>query len=438
MRTLLSVRVFVALSATLFALTVVAPTLWSATAPDAPTGFVLRSNGFAEEFCGAQGSMSTTSTNSPEIPDDECEFEAAAEEFTGPETEADGLGPVFNAAGCGECHMVPILGGSSQIAEKRAGFFDGRVFLDPPGGSLIQDRATNTRVQELAPSHPSTVTALRASLSILGLGFVEAIDSDTLEAIRRAQPLSVRGKRIEVPVLEAPGATRTGRFGWKNQQASLLSFAADAYVNEMGITSPMQRDENTFNGGSIAQYDKAPVRSADRPNVASVNDPDDEGIDVALFALFMRSTLAPPRDAQRAASFDARAGSQIFENIGCENCHTDTIVTAPPTRSINGGKYKVGQALGNKTIHPFSDFLLHDVGTGDGIVQNGGQETRNMLRTVPLWGLRARGRFMHDLLSLTVQDAILRHGNQARAAREEFKALTSREENQLIAFLMSL
>jgi CxxC motif-containing protein (DUF1111 family) len=411
--------------------TLAMPIVESQSVSDAPTGFRLESNGFAEEFCANQAAM-TNSPNSPEIPDDECSFEAAAEEFTGPEAEADGLGPIFNAAGCGECHMMPILGGSSQMTEKRAGFFRNGVFSDPPGGSLIQDRATNPLIQELVPSNVDVITQ-RGSLSVLGDGFVEAIANSTLEDIQRAQPSSMRGQLITVPVLERPGTSRFGRFGWKDQQASLTSFSADAYVNEMGITSPLQRDENTSNGNSVAAHDRAPSGPGQRPS-----DPDDEGVDVELFALFMRSTLAPPRDAVRANTSNARAGEQLFSSIGCANCHTPSIVTASPNAFINGGALKVGNRLGNKRIRPFGDFMLHDIGTGDGIVQNGGQSTRNKVRTVPLWGLRSRGRFMHDSLSFNLNDAIQRHRNQAEDVRNAYNALSSTNKARLLEFLMSL
>ena len=421
MRTLLSVRIFVSATTTLAALTILAPAMWSAGAPEAPAGFGVASNGFAEEFCANQRRL-TDSPNSPQIPGDECNFDAAAEEFTGPETVADGLGPVFNAAGCGECHMVPNLGGSSQIVEKRVGRWDGNAFFDHPGGSLIQDRSTDLRSQEIELAGHN-VRAFRASLSILGLGFVEAINSNTLDDIRKNQPSSIRGTIINVPVLEAPGKTRAGRFGWKDQQASLVSFSADAYVNEMGITSPLQPDENTNNGVEVKEASDAPRGL------------DDLGVDVELFALFMRSTKVPPRGP---INQDVRDGSGIFNSIGCAGCHIPDIVTSEAGSSINGGALKVAEALGNKTIHPFSDFMLHDIGTGDGIVQNGGQGTRNMLRTVPLWGLRTRGRFMHDGASFSPTDAILRHKNQGEAARREFEKLGQSSKNKLLAFLMSL
>jgi CxxC motif-containing protein (DUF1111 family) len=407
-----------------------APGILSQSGPvEAPTGFTATSNGFAEEFCANQAALAN-SPNSPRIDADECHFAAAAEEFTGPEGLADGLGPVFNAAGCGECHLVPILGGGSQITEKRAGLFRNGVFTDHPGGSLIHDRATDPRIQELALNSSTNVVALRASVSVLGDGFVEAIANSTLEQIARAQASAQRGQIIAVPVLEAPRQSRIGRFGWKNQHASLVSFSADAYVNEMGITSPLEPTEPTSNGASVAEYDHAPEGRPD--------DPDDEGVDVELFALFMRSTLAPPVDVARATTPSARAGSTLFNQIGCGVCHTRTIVTSAPGTLINGGALRVARALGDKIIHPFSDFLLHDVGTGDGIVQNGGPSTRNKIRTAPLWGLRARGRFMHDALSLSVVDAINRHRNQGAASRNAFNALSTTNKNRLLAFLMSL
>jgi CxxC motif-containing protein (DUF1111 family) len=280
----------------------------------------------------------------------------------------------------------------------------------------------------MMPSH-TNVTAFRASISVLGDGFVEAIADQTLRDIQRQQPIEARGRLINVPILEAPGRTGLGRFGWKNQHASLVSFSADAYKNEMGITSPLDPVEPSSNGRPIEEYDGVPGE----PLVT-----DDEGVDVELFALFMRSTLVPPRDAGLAATTDARDGSQIFNDIGCNVCHTRRIVTAPPGTLINGGAYKVPNALGNRIIHPFGDFLLHDIGTGDGIVQNGGPATRNMVRTAPLWGLRTRGRFMHDALSFDLTSAILRHQNQGRAARDGFKRLTPRGREKLLAFLQSL
>jgi CxxC motif-containing protein (DUF1111 family) len=355
-------------------------------------------------------------------------FDLAKEIFEEREEIDEGLGPVFNASGCAECHMLPIVGGTSQINEFRAGRMVNGRFEEHPGGSLIHDRAIDPSILEVLNDNFDIRTG-RNSLGVLGDGFVEAIDSDTLIGISRRQAREtngvIEGQYIFVPVLEANNALRVGRFGWKDQHASLLSFSADAYLNEMGITTPFLRTENTSNGRSVARFDEVP-------------DPEDDGTDVTQFAVFMRASKAPPRDKVLAATGDAQDGEKLFNRIGCAHCHVSSIVTAPPGTRINGGALTVPPALGNKVIHPFGDFLLHDVGTGDGIVQNGPADTRNKIRTIPLWGLRTRTRFMHDGASRTLRDAIRRHKGEASFVIRNFNDLRNFEENDLLTFLRSL
>jgi CxxC motif-containing protein (DUF1111 family) len=359
---------------------------------------------------------------------DQATFDADREVFDEQEDIDEGLGPVFNARSCGECHANPVSGGSSQVTELRAGHFDGHHFIDAAGGSLINDRAINSLIQERIPAG-NEVRTLRLSPTVLGLGFVEAIEDDTLADLARQEFFfsggRISGQLIKVPVSEAGGALRAGRFGWKNQNSSLVSFAADAYLNEMGITSPLQPTENTSNGNSVAAFDTVP-------------DPEDNGEDVEVFARFMRATKAPPRDATLQSTPDALVGAQLFAHLGCNVCHTSTLRTASPGTLINGNQFTVPAALGNKIIHPFSDFLLHDVDTGDGIVQNGGPFSRNKIRTAPLWGLRIRTRLMHDGQSLTPRDAILRHDGEARFVINNFRGLSDQQKNQLLIFLRSL
>jgi len=339
-----------------------------------------------------------------------------------------GLGPVYNAQSCVECHQNPITGGASQVSVLRAGHFDGTNFFDHPGGSLIQDRAIVAGLQEHVLAG-NEVRAFRMSLSILGDGFIEAIDDGTIMNIARNQPANMRGEVVQVPILEAPGTTRVGRFGWKSQHASLLSFSADAYLNEIGITNRLLLLENSSNGNSVAAADRVPDRGP------SGEDADD---DIDIFAQFMRATKAPSRDENLARRADALAGAVLFNAVGCNTCHVTDITTAPAGRSLNGGTFTVPPALGNKAIHPYSDFLLHDIGTGDGIVQNGGQGTRNKLRTPPLWGLRTRSRLMHDGFSVSPFDAITRHGGEAINVLRLFNALRDDQKLALIAFLNSL
>ncbi len=359
-------------------------------------------------------------------------FDLDREIFEEFELIEDGLGPVYNAQACRECHQNPVTGSNSQVTELRAGRLDSfGNFSNPPGGSLINDRAIHPNIQERLTT-AENVVAERDSLSVLGDGFVEAIPDSEFTRIRNLQPSGMKGTIINVPVLESPGTTRIGRFGWKNQHASLLSFSADAYLNEMGITSPLQPNENTSMGNSVAAYDDVPDPE-EAPTAANPFGPD-----VEFFARFMRATKVPPRDTALANTAAAQAGAQLFVSIGCAHCHTPTITTAPVGTVFNGGKFVVTAALGDKIIHPYSDFMLHDVGTGDGIVQNGGSTTRNKLRTPPLWGLRTKTRLMHDLFNTTRYNTILRHTNEAEPVVQNFVNLSTTNQNNLLTFLNSL
>ena len=287
------------------------------------------------------------------------------------------------------------------------------------------------------------VRTFRASLNILGDGFVEATDDATLLSIRDNQPIAMRGTAISVPLLEASGQTRIGRFGWKNSIASLLTFSAAAYQAEMGITSPLRPMESSSLGRSVISFDP-------------VLDPEDSGgaqgfgEDVEAFARFMRSTKVPPRDRNLVPVDATDPGSILFDELSCSVCHVRTMTTTPVAGTVlNGGTFIVPAALANKTFHPFSDFLLHDIGTGDGIVETNGELTRNMVRTAPLWGLRTRDRLMHDggssspptnsgAQSFTMNEAIMRHGGQAASSRAAFQLLTPIQKAQLFKFLKSL
>ena len=355
------------------------------------------------------------------------------------EAVKDGLGPVYNATSCVTCHQNPNSGAASQITELRVGHNDANGnFVNPTifindgkdtitGRSIVDDRAIGPQAQEHIPD-TENIRTLRAALNTLGDGFVEAIDDSTLIAIAEGQPeLSegrIHGEVVQAPIFEAPGQTRVGRFGWKDQHSSLLSFIADAYLNEMGITNRLRPTEVT----QILN------------TTTGINDqPDDLGLaDIDHFAQFIRGTMVPPRDLTLAATPAAIKGQQLFRRLGCSTCHVETIITAPAGTVIDGGQFTVPEALGDKIIHPFGDYLLHDIGTGDGIVQVGPQDTANKLRTAPLWGLRDKARFMHDLKSLSLENAIERHKGEAREAERRFDDLSPEERAAMIAFLNSL
>jgi CxxC motif-containing protein (DUF1111 family) len=361
--------------------------------------------------------------------------------FSERETVADGLGPTYNDVGCVECHQSTDVGAFSQTMEFRAGHIVSGSFVDAAGGQLIHARGTDSDIVE----HISTLEtqkAFRITTSTLGDGFVECISNTDLQNTVAAQPAAQRGINTAVPVTEANNTLRIGRFGWKAQQASLLSFAGDAYLNEMGITNKFDGNLGRSSTNAAAGTTENPCSTAEGVKNCTgapfdpVADPEDDGDDVMAFADFMAATRAPGRQNPIPAA--ATRGDSLFTSTGCAVCHTRTFQTAPPGTSINGGAFAVPTALGNKIIHPFSDFALHDIGTGDGIVQNGGQGSINMMRTAPLWGMRARNRFMHEGLNVTVFDVIQLHAGQATTARNNFNFLTTGQQADLIAFVLSL
>ena len=384
---------------------------------EAPTGFDNETNGFLP-----QGPAFETIDEDNVVPlrsfnDNRFIFEEV-------EVVADGLGPIYNAQSCGECHQNVATGGASQIAEHRTGRLMGDEFFESLGGSLVHSRATHPDIVEPVV-YEDSIRTFRISTNTLGAGYVEAIANTTLLRIREQQPAALRGSVALAPVLEADSRPRVGRFGWKNQHASLVSFAADAYLNEMGITSPLFPTENTSSGRDVSAFDPVP-------------DPEDDGVDIEAFADFMRATKAPSRGPIDA---EVLAGETIFKDIGCATCHVPTLVTSPPGTRINGGKFTVPEALGNKTIHPYSDFLLHDIGTGDGIPVQPTPEfasTAPQIRTAPLWALRTRNRLMHDGLTFTEREAIERHAGQAAPVTARFKGLSAADQELLLEFLSSL
>jgi CxxC motif-containing protein (DUF1111 family) len=419
----------------------------------------------------------------------------------------DGLGPLYNAQSCRECHQTPVSGAASQVAELRVGHLDlNGIFQNPAipidGGAtvitdrtLVNDRAICPQIQEHAPDSEKIRTT-RLTTNILGDGYVEAIPDETLLKIRKHQCQSTHGKicgqAVKVPVPEGEGPDRIGRFGWKDQHASLLAFAGDAYLNEMGITNGQQPTEVTTvcNPPVATTVPNNDPTKITEPN--SLPDPTDNNLeDIDHFASFMRSLKAPARDARIAATPEAKRGAELFTRIGCATCHVETILTGKSPATLTGPGLHP-DAVENRTIHPYSDFLLHNVGTGDGIaialVEHFGRErvekrmrdekaaeskapaaaekaedecgesyqtavaegekapllrrdtlcARNKIRTAPLWGLRLRSRLMHDGLSVTVGDAIRRHKNEASEVTARFERLKPADQKALLAFLRSL
>lgn len=341
-------------------------------------------------------------------------------DFTARETPEGGLGPIFNRESCVACHGGPAVGGSSPINVTRFGLFSNGVFdpLADLGGSLLQERSIVPQAREIVPPL-ANVVARRNSTPLFGLGLMEAIPEATILAGVRANPVDgVKGKASVVTDVVS-GAQRVGRFGWKAQQATVLAFAADAYLNEMGITNRFFATENAPNGDAakLAQFDK-------------IMDPEDQidpatgKGDIDKVADFMRLLGAPPA---QPLSPSAALGRNLFNQVNCNLCHTPTMMT---------GDSPVA-ALKFKAVNLYSDLLLHDMGAlGDGIVQ--GTAQGRDIKTPPLWGLRASGPYLHDGRARSVDEAIRAHDGEAKGSRDRYLQLTPDQRQQLVDFLNSI
>ena len=369
---------------------------------------------------------------SPPVPGDPLpgltpvEFELFAmgqDDFLEVEEAEEGLGPAYNGTSCGGCHNVPAVGGISPVAELRAGMVDAEgVYrdIDPASGSLFQLFSIPTHGCQIRIPPEANVIARRVPIPLFGAGLVEAIPDDTLLALADPLALDRDGVSGRAGLVEdrASGEIRVGRFGWKSQHATLLVFGADAYRNEMGITSDLfpKEQANGIPPELMRLCDPLPdPEDAPEPGTGR------RGID--NFASFMQF-LAPL--ARGLVDDQVVMGQQVFDDIGCDTCHVPMLQTGPSSNPL----------FHRRPVPLFSDLLLHDVGTGDGIGQ--GPAAPNELRTPALWGLRFRRPLLHDGRAATVSDAVEAHGGEATGARSAYDGLDPASRAALLAFLVSL
>jgi CxxC motif-containing protein (DUF1111 family) len=343
--------------------------------------------------------------------------------FVKQESVGSGLGPVFNQPVCSQCHdSPPAIGGTNQRLETRFGRRNPDGGFDPltsRGGTLLHDHGIGAVpgfvfTAEVVPPE-ADVIASRRTQPVFGLGLVEATPDAVFLAlaesqVRQAPEAAGRAARV---IDLSTGQPAVGRFGWKAADPTLLQFNADAALNEMGITSPLFPDEVCPQGDcSTLAFNPDP----------GVNDPN--GQDVARFTDFVRFLGPPPAPD---VGGDLARGSELFASIGCAVCHVPTLVTGP----------NASAALDEVAYHPYSDFLLHDMGAlGDGIDQ--GDARGAEMRSQPLWGLSKQTRLLHDGRSVTVSAAITEHDGQGAGARDRFAALGADDRAALLAFLAAL
>ena len=347
-------------------------------------------------------------------------FNEGGVEFRNVETVAGGLGPIFNDVSCVACHDAGGTGGASRRTVTRFGRTVNGVFdpLERQGGSLLQERSINPGIREVVPREANTV-ARRVTTPLFGAGLIEAIpDSTIVLGTLGRKPAGIAGK-VSVVRDVVSGKNLIGRFGWKAQQATLLAFSGDAYLNEMGITNRFFPTENAPNGNVelLARFDRV-------ADVEDEIDPLDGKADIDRAADFIRLLAPPPRGPATASSV---AGEAIFSRLDCAVCHTPSMRTG----------LTVIAALSEKTVGLYSDLLLHDMGAlGDGIAQ-GTAGTRDM-RTAPLWGLRSRPTWLHDGRANTIDQAVRGHAGEAQSSRDRYAALSAVERQQLLDFLNTL
>ena len=348
-------------------------------------------------------------------------FRMGREDFLEVETAGDGLGPTFNGTSCAQCHNIPAIGGTGTMIETRAGRLeeDG-TFTAPAGGTLHHLFSTPPHNCQVNIYPDANVIAHRISMPLFGAGLVEAIPDSTLLALSDPDDRDGDGISGRAAVIRdiATGRDRVGRFGWKAQHATLLAFAADAYVNEMGITNDLFREEVSADG------DPAHLRLCDpAADPEDVRDPRTGLRGIDNFANFLRFLAPPPRGP---ISIEVERGLEIFRTVGCAACHVPELRTGQSANPV----------FDRKPVPLFSDLLLHDIGTGDRITQ--GAAEPNEIRTPSLWGLRFRRPLLHDGSAATPEEAILRHLGEAMGVRKNYEELSTTDKSALLAFLRSL
>lgn len=347
--------------------------------------------------------------------------------FNTPLTVAEGSGPIFNEQSCGNCHSTPAIGGWSTRSVTRFGVMaSGGTPFDPLnalGGSLQQDQAISANCAEIVPPQ-ADITANRMTPIVFGAGLLEGIDDVDIQNHQTSQPTGFLGFIHMVQPVEDPmGPLRASKFNWKGGTATVLNFSAGASLNEMGLTNVFFPNENAPNGDQnlLAVCDSVP----DPEDLPDMNG----RTLVDKFTDFQRFLAGPPQTPK-----SGMAGEALFNSVGCAVCHVTSPYTTVPAAEA---------ALSGIVFKPYSDFLVHDMGSlGDGIVDGPAQETEMLTRA--LWGLGSRNAMLHDG-SATGSDfnsicnaAILAHDGEGLASAVAFQGLTTIQQGELVDFLRSL
>ena len=388
-------------------------------------------------------------------------FTAAQSVFMEIDSVPDGLGPRFNLDSCAGCHAAPAVGGSSpatnpQIAVATANgainvvpsfvTSNGPVrearFVRNPDGTpdggvhdvfVITGRhdapGCNIKQPDFAGQLARNNVVFRIPTPTFGLGLVENVPDSALQAVQSANRLLAGTLGISGEFNRSGNDGTITRFGWKAQNKSLLIFAGEAYNVEQGVTNELFPNERETDAS--CQYNASPEDNTNlTPPSDSGSPASDYASDTVNFAAFMRLS-APPSPAPDITTALNSRGGVLFKNIGCGVCHA--------IKQTTGRSGYTGQS--NTDFYPFSDFALHDMGSGlaDGITQ--GSANGSEFRTAPLWGVGQRIFFLHDGRTSDLYQAVSAHasrGSEANTVISNFEMLSRADQQALVNFLRSL
>ena len=335
--------------------------------------------------------------------------------FSNTFTPATGLGPLFNASSCAECHGSPVVGGGGvQVESHMTAFTNGSCdALEEVGGQVVQDSATPA-LQAFGvlrePAIPgATGTGHRTTPSLLGFGLLEAVPDQ--EILAHADPNDTDGDGISGRASIEPDG-RVDRFGKKDVAPTLDAFLADAFIYEMGITDSLEPVEQTIAGQPLP------------PGVDPAPDPEVSQDDFRAAVAFVRYLAPPPTGA---FGFRDRLGRTLFTRVGCNSCHLPALFTG-------------GQApapLANRAVFAFSDLLLHDMGPDLADICLG-NATPSEFRTEPLMGIRFKTAYLHDGRATSIDQAIRLHGGEASGVVGRYLALSPLARATLLRFVSHL
>jgi len=365
-------------------------------------------------------------------PQQELEHLVADENFGRVFSKADGLGPIFVQNSCANCHVGNGKGHPTTSLTRFANVNGGVVdYLLAKGGPQLQTRSIDNYPIETMPSEANVVTK-RIAPAVMGLGFIAALNDQAILANEdpndaNGDGISGRCNYVDPTSFFVPQSIHVpsngkyiGRFGKKAEKVAIQDQVVFALKQDIGITSDFDMDD-------VYNY-QAGAYTGD-----VADDPEVSASFVNSLVFYMRTLKAPPRRNESDA--EVIEGEKLFYQMGCTNCHAPTFTTDQSDIA----------ALSYKIFHPYSDFLLHDMGPAldDGYPEGGANSFE--WRTPPLWGVGlakdSQGGqlfLLHDGRATSFEQAISLHGGEAATRRDAFNALTDTQKKQVIKFLESL